>query len=322
MRKALLAVAALVALSSAQAMALDLKLGHVYDVAHPWHIGVVKAAELAKERTGGRVNITVFPSSVLGTEAELTEQVLTGGLDMAESGSGNLANVYPAMNITEMPYIFRDNNHVMQFLKSSKFQEIKDDLYQETSGRILASSTWGMRHIIGNRPVVTPDDMKGFKLRVPEQNIAIEYAKAMGGMPTPVAYAEAYMALQQKVCDGLENPLVSIQSMKFHEVANVLSLTGHIISVVHVVISDNAYNKIDPADRDIVKQAFIEGCDHIHELMDKSDRELTGFFKDQGLTIIEANRDLFREATKSMSVNHAKEWEKFGDVYQYIQDLK
>ncbi|MCL2001526.1 MAG: sialic acid TRAP transporter substrate-binding protein SiaP [Planctomycetes bacterium] len=321
MRKVLLAALCLVFVSSA-VWAVELKLGHIYDPMHPWHIGMVKASEIIKEKTNGRVNITVFPSGILGNEQELMEQAITGGIDIAESGAGQLANVYEVMTLTEMPYIFRDNAHVMQFVKSPKFQEIKDDFHKEHGAYIVGSSTWGIRHIIGNKAIRTPADLAGFKLRVPDQRITVGYATAMGANPTPIAYSEAYLALQQNAVDGLENPLVSIQSMKFFEVARTLSLTGHVTNIVHLVMNGDSFDRLSAGDQKILLDGMAEGCEIIYQLMDESDRNLVQFFKDQGLTVVESDRQAFAEKTKSMSDEYASRWAKFGDLYKYIQDLK
>ena len=320
--KRILAIILVAVLAAAAAPAVDLRLGHVYDPSHPWHLGALEAARIIKEKSGGRINIAVFPSSQLGSEQELMEQAITGGLDIAESGAGQLANVYEVMTLTEMPYLFRDNEHVMKFVKSPKFQEIRKDFHDQHGAYIVGASTWGIRHIIGNRAIRTPADLTGFKLRVPDQRITVGYARAMGANPTPIAYSEAYLALQQKAVDGLENPLVSIQAMKFYEVAKTISLTGHVINVTTFVMNGDAFDRLSAADRKIVEDGMAAGCERIYELIVESDRKLVQFFKDQGVTVVEPDRAAFVEKTKSMSDEYAKNWSRFGDLYKYIQDLK
>lgn len=322
MKKVLFAAVCAVLFSAAAARSVELKLGHIYETAHPWHVGMVEAAKIIKDRSNGRINITIFPSGTLGSEQELMEQAITGGLDIAESGAGQLANVYEVMTLTEMPYIFRDNAHVMLFVKSPKFEEIKKDFHNEHDAYIIGSSTWGIRHIIGNKAIRTPADLKDFKLRVPDQRITVGYAKAMGANPTPIAYSEAYLALQQNAVDGLENPLVSIQSMKFYEVARTLSLTGHVTNIVHLVMNGESFDALSKEDQQILLDGMAEGCEIIYRLMDESDRNLVQFFKDQGLTVVEADRAAFGEATKGMVLEYSGNWEKFGDLAGYIRDLK
>jgi tripartite ATP-independent transporter DctP family solute receptor len=317
----LLALALIWSLSTA-ALAVDLRLGHAYEPTHPWHLGMVEAAKSIKEKSNGRINITVFPSATLGNEQELMEQAITGGLDIAESGAGQLANVYEVMTITEMPYIFRDNAHVMQFTKSPKFQEIKKDFHAEHGAYIVGSSTYGIRQIIGNKAIRTPADLAGFKLRVPDQRITVGYALAMGANPTPIALGEAYLALQQNAVDGLENPLPTINAFKFYEVSKFLSLTSHVTNIVHLVMNGDSFDKLPAADQKILSDGLAEGCQIVFNLINESDSKLIQFFKDQGVAVIEADRKAFAEKTKPMLDEYAKNWAKFGDLHSYIQNLR
>ena len=321
MRKALLIIAAAV-LGCTAAMPVELRLGHAYEPTHPWHLGAVEAARVMKEKSGGRITLSVHPSATLGNEQELMEQAITGGLDISASGAGQLANVYETMTLTEMPYLFRDNAHVMKFIKSDKFQDIRKDFHDQHNAYIIGASTYGIRHIIGNKAIRTPADLTGFKLRVPDQRITVGYARAMGANPTPIALGEAYLALQQRAVDGLENPLPTIHAFKFHEVSKFLSLTGHVTNVATFVMNGDSYDKLSPADRKIVEEGIAAGCEHIFKLISESDSKLVQFFKDQGVEVIEPDRKAFAEKTKSMSDEYAKNWSKFGDLYKYIQDLK
>jgi tripartite ATP-independent transporter DctP family solute receptor len=310
------------AILSTTASAVELKLGHTNETDHPLHKAAELMAQRIQERTDGRVVIKVFPSGVLGTEGEMLEQTITGGCDFIEAGAGQIANLYKPMAISEMPYIFENNDHAMRFLASPKFQEIKEDFYEQTGGRIVSSSIFGTRHIIGNRAIVTPEDLGDFRLRVPDQRLAVQYAIAMGAKPTPINYGEAYMALQQNVVDGLENPLVSIQSMKFYEVARTLSLTGHVISLVHYVMNDESFSALSSADQQVVLEEFANGSGYILKAMNESDNNLVAFFEKAGLQVVKSDRAAFAAKTKSMSDEYVESWKQFGDLYQYIQNLK
>lgn len=321
MKKSLL-IAACLLLSLTCARAVEFKLAHVYETNFPWHIGAERAAKAIEEKTGGRVKIKVFPSSVLGSEGEITEQVLMGGLDIAETGSGQISNVYKPMNITSMPYIFLDNAHAMKFIKSEQFAKMKEDLLKKTGGRIIGSATWGVRHIIGNRGITKPDDLTDFKLRVPDQRVTVQYAIAMGAKPTPTAYGEAYMALQQNVVDGLENPITAIKSMKFDEVAKHLSLTGHVVTVCHFLMSEDSFQQISKDDQKIFLECFAEASEWIHDAIDTNDKALIATMEKEGVKVYQCDRDAFARKTRSMSDEYKGDWSDFGDLYDYIQGLK
>lgn len=298
-----------------------LRLGHIYDASHPWHASAVEVANKVNEETEGRVTIEVFSNGTLGSEQELLEQVITGGIDIAEISSGQLGNVFKPMVITEMPYIFKDTDHLMRFFRSDVAQQIFDDFKDRFNVHLLGSSSWGVRHVIGNKAVQSPDDMKSFKLRVPEQSITVAYAKAMGSKPTPVPYTEAYLAMRQNMVDGLENPLGSIQTMKFYEVGEELSLTGHVITAVHFAINDASLSSLSAEDRAVVLKLFDQSAEVTARKVVDADNEALLFMKNQGIKVTETDREAFKHLTKSMSDQYASYWKEYGDLYATIQKL-
>lgn len=298
-----------------------LKLGHIYDSSHPWHESAVEIAEKIAIETDDRVKLKIFSNGTLGSEQELLEQVITGGVDIAEISSGQLGNVFKPMVITEMPYIFKDTDHLMRFFQSDIAQQMFNDFREQFGVHLLGSSSWGVRHVIGNKPVQSPEDMDSFKLRVPEQSITVAYAKAMGSKPTPVPYTEAYLAMRQNMVDGLENPLGSIQTMKFYEVGNELSLTGHVITAVHFAINDSSLSSLSADDRKIVLREFERSANDTAHKVVQADNEALAFMKNQGVNITETDRELFKTKTKSMSDDYKNYWKKYGDLYTIIQQL-
>jgi len=299
-----------------------LRLGHVYDPSHAWHKGAVKAAELISERTNGRITIEIFPSSQLGTEEQLLEQTLFGSLDIAEAGAGQLGNLFKPMNVLEMPYTFSSNEHVLRFAKSEIASQMFEDFRAEFGGNLISMSSWGIRQLTSNKPIKTPEDLDGFKLRVPEQTICIAYGKALGANPTPIAYSEAYMALQQGVVDGLENPLSAIKAMKFYEVQDYINLTSHVTTTVFFVFNDAKLKTFSAEDQKIMKDAFDEAAVYIVELLNEDDQNLVSFFEEQGLTVNTVDVDAFKKATASMPKDFSGWWSQYGeDLHARIQGL-
>lgn len=322
MKKSLLLAACFVA-AAAMGWSLEMKLAHVYESTHPYHIGSEWAAEEVAKATEGRVTIKVYPSSTLGSENELMEQVFMGGdLDIANVGSAQIANAWPAMNITVMPYVFRDNDHLLQFLKSPTYEKLCDAFYRDTGCRMMGASTWGLKHTIGNKAITTPEDFKNFRLRVPEQKATIKVAQYMGANPTPTAYSEAYMALQQNVVDGLENPFSAIQTMKFFEVAKVISKTGHVIANNHFLVNDESYMAMNEHDRAEFKRILGDAGFRIHKMIDDADASLEPWLLAQGCSINEIDRDAFVKATAGMVQEYESCWKEFGDLYTEIQSIR
>ncbi len=322
MRKSLL-LAACFTVVAAMGWSLEMKLAHVYETTHAYHIGCEWAAEEIAKATDGRVQIKVYASSTLGSENEIMEQVLMGGdLDIANVGSAQIANTWPPMNIMVMPYVFRDNDHLLQFIKSPTYDRLREAFFRDTGCRIIGASTWGLKHTIGNKVIKTPADFANFRLRVPEQKATIKVAQYMGANPTPTSYSEAYMALQQNVVDGLENPFMAIQTMKFYEVAKTISKTGHVIANNHFLVKDESWMAMSEEDRVAFKRILEEAGYRIHKMIDDADKSLEPWFIAQGCTIHEVDRDAFVKATAGMIKEYEDSWKEFGDLYTEIQNIK
>jgi len=298
------------------------KLAHVYNPEHPWDKGAHMAADIVKEKTGGEIEIIVFPASQLGTEEQITEAVIFGSIDMCVSGAGQIGNLFKPIYVAEMPYTFSSLQHVLRFAKSDIGQKMFDDLEKEFNVKAIGVSAWGVRHLIGNKVVRTPEDLKGFKLRVPEQQVCVEYGRAMGSNPTPIAYSEAYMALQQGVVDGLENSLSAFQNMKFYEVAKNISLTAHVTNCCFYLMNGDKFNGLTKENQEIILDAFNQASEYIVELLEEDDKNLVQFFEDNGCTVVEPDIEAFKEKTASMPEKFKKWWIRYGgDLHSRIQDL-
>ncbi len=326
----LLVASAMTAFATGQQDASDaaeetmvLRLGHIYDPSHAWHKGAEMAAEIVAKETQNRIQIEIYPSSQLGTEPEILEQTLFGSIDIAEAGAGQLGTLFKPINVLEMPYTFRDNDHVLSFAKSDIAAELWEDFRAEFGGKIIGVSSWGVRQLTSNRPINTPADLDGFKLRVPEQTITVAYGKAMGANPTPIAYAEAYLALQQGVVDGLENPMSSIQAMKFYEVQDVINLTKHVTNTCFFVMNDDKFESLSDSDQEIILDAFEQSSQYIVELLNEDDASLVAFFEEQGLTVNQPDIQSFVEATASMPQEFSDWWSDYGtDLHARIQNMQ
>jgi tripartite ATP-independent transporter DctP family solute receptor len=299
------------------------KLAHVYNPDHAWDQGAHLAAKLVNEKSNGEIEIEVFPASQLGTEEQITEAVIFGSIDMCVSGAGQIGNLFKPINVAEMPYTFKDNNHVLRFAKSDIGKQMFADLEKEFQIKVIGTSAYGIRQLLSvEKPIKTPEDLKGFKLRVPEQNICVEYGKAMGADPTPIAYAEAYMALQQGVVDGLENPLSALKNMKFYEVAKYVNLTSHVTNVCFFLMNGPKFNSLSADQQQIILDSFAEASQLIVDILNKDDQELGAFFEGEGLTIIQPDIDAFKKATADMPAKFRKWWIRYGeDLHQRIQNL-
>ncbi|MEO5764358.1 MAG: TRAP transporter substrate-binding protein DctP, partial [Casimicrobiaceae bacterium] len=206
-----------------------LKWAHVYETSEPYHTESVWAAAEIKKRTNGKFDIEVFPASTLGKETDINQGLTLGTVDMIISGPSFAARNYPRLGIAYYPFIFRDGDHLIAYSKSAIFKEMVDAYREKTGIQITAYTYYGARHTTSNKPFTDCAGMKGLKIRVPDVPVYMATPKACGANPTPIAFAEVYLALQNGTVDAQENPLTTIEAKKFYEVQKAIMLTGHIV---------------------------------------------------------------------------------------------
>ena len=291
------AAALLVAAVIGAANADELKFAHVYETSHPLHEAAQKAAELFAERTDGRHSIAVFPTSSLGKEADINEGLSLGTIDIIYTGAGFAGSIYGPASMTDFPFTLRNLKHWEAYFDSGVFDEVAKGYAAATGGNeIVSVSYYGSRHVTANKPILTPADMKNLKIRVPNAPAYVLFPKAIGANPTPMAFSEVYLALQQGVVDAQENPLPTIQAKKFHEVQSNINLTGHITNSTFTVVSGIRLTQLSDEDRSILNDVLDETANWVTEQIVSSEAELVGWFREQGTNVNEVDRAPFIEA--------------------------
>ena len=287
----------LVAAFFSTANADELKFAHVYETSHPLHKAAEQAAVLFAERTDGRHSISVFPASSLGKEADINEGLSLGTIDIIYTGAGFAGSIYGPASMTDFPFTLRNLKHWEAYYDSDVFGEVAKG-YADVAGgnEIVSVSYYGSRHVTANKPILTPADMKNLKIRVPNAPAYVLFPKAIGANPTPMAFSEVYLALQQGVVDAQENPLPTIQAKKFHEVQSDINLTGHITNSTFTVVSGIRLTQLNDEDRAILDDVLDETADWVTEQIVASEADLVGWFREQGTNVNEVDRAPFIEA--------------------------
>ncbi|MDU0355408.1 DctP family TRAP transporter solute-binding subunit [Paraglaciecola aquimarina] len=234
---------------------------HVYETSEPLHKWAVWAADEIAKRTNGRYSIDVFPVSIMGKEAELNQSLSLGTIDIIYTGTSFAAQNYPPIALPDLPYVYRDYEHWQKFNDSDVFAELAEGYRKASRGnRIVGNNYYGQRHVTSNKPITSPEDMVNLKLRVPNATIFKMFPLAVDANPSPIAFSEVYLALQQGVVDAQENPLPTIKAKKFYEVQKYISLTGHLQGTVITVASDRLWNMLSAEDAVIFGQVFKEAA--------------------------------------------------------------
>jgi tripartite ATP-independent transporter DctP family solute receptor len=292
---ALIAVAALAAGAPVHAQQ-KLKWAHVYETSEPYHTESVWAAAEIKKRTNGKFDIEVFPASSLGKETDINQGMALGTVDMIISGPSFAARSYPRLGIAYYPFIFRDADHLLAYSKSPVFAEMVNEFRAKTGIQILAYTYYGARQTTSNRPFNDCAGMKGLKIRVPDVPAYMATPKACGANPTPIAFAEVYLALQNGTVEAQENPLTTIEAKKFYEVQKAIMMTSHIVDGLTTQVAPHVWNKLTDQEKAIFTEVTREAAARATAQIKKRESELTDEFKKKGLQIVEVNKKSFIDA--------------------------
>ena len=238
---------------------MNLQLGHINPRApsDQYDRFAVLFAEKINARTGGAVTIEIFGSGQLGRERDTIEGLKMGTVDMHVFSNFAIAAVHPPSFVIELPFMFPTREAVYGFLSSPIAAEIADKVYAALDIKILGWGEGGFRNILNNiRPIVSPNDLKGIKLRVPESPMFVDTFRALGANPTPIAYPETFTAIQQGTVDGLELPIPSAYSSRYYEINKFMSMTGHFYNALALCVSKSVWTKM-PAD---LQKHFVEAA--------------------------------------------------------------
>ncbi len=292
-----------------------LKWAHVYETSEPYHKWSVWAADEFKKRTNGKYEIQVFPASSLGKESDINQGLTLGTVDIILTGASFASNSYPRLAVSYYPFTFRDADHVIKYGKSAIFKELTEGYKKATGNTVTALTYYGARHATSNKLFKNCDEMKGLKIRVPDSPAYTALPRACGANPTPIAFAEVYLALQNGTVDAQENPLPTIEAKKFYEVQKHIILTGHIADALLTVVSPGTMAKLTPAEQklltDITQEAAVNATNDIR----KREGELVDEFKKKGINVVTVDRNDFQQRVlkaitfESMKLDK-KDWDR------------
>jgi tripartite ATP-independent transporter DctP family solute receptor len=297
-----------------------LKWAHVYETSEPYHKWAVWAGEEFKKRTNGKYEIQVFPASSLGKESDINEGLGLGTVDIIYTGQLFAGRSFGPLAIGGAPFMFRDYGHWNAFRNSPLFVELAEGYKKKTGNEVIALTYYGERHTTSNRAINKPEDMKGLKIRVPDAPLYVMFPKAVGANATPIAFAEVYLALASGTVDAQENPLPTIQAKKFYEVQKHIVLTGHITDALLTIVGGPTWNKLTPDERKTLTSILKEAADKATADIVKSEKDLVGWFKQQGKDVVAVDRKPFRDAVIKLHLSSDATWDKA--TYDKLQALK
>lgn len=282
---------------------------------NPEYVAMIKFKE-AVERKTKDIAVQLYPANQLGATKEFMEGVGLGTVEMAEVGYDILGLLDRMAYALTMPYLHTSLEHYIKVVEGPIGDEIHQHMVKTTGIRVLGALNRGPRHLMNSvRPVNGPSDLKGLKIRSPENPLNAGTIRAMGATPVPISWGEVYTALSQRVADGVENAIDELFTARLHEVQKYLSLTQHIYVAVPIIINDRFYQGLSPDLQGIIAAAAKESVLWRREALKTSEENSLAAMKRAGIQVVTTPRvEEFAERAKAV-------WKEFEDGKTLTSDL-
>jgi tripartite ATP-independent transporter DctP family solute receptor len=296
-----------------------IRLAHGMNTTHPVHEAMLVMADLVTEKSGGQLEVIVYPNQQLGTERQLLELVQIGSIDITKVSSAVLENFVPEMRVFSLPYLIRDNEHATEILDG----EIGRELLLAGEPYLLRGLTYydsGKRSFYTkDRPIETPSDLQGMRVRVMESQMAVNMIEMMGGAPTPISFGELYTALQQGVVDGAENNLPSFLSTRHYEVARYLSIDEHTLLPDVLLIGTHSWEFLTEQEQTWIQEAADSSAVYQRKIWAEAEMEALRVVEEDGVHVNYPDKTPFMESTapiyEALRINNPQ-------LYQLAQRIR
>ena len=325
--RTLVAAALLAAVPGLAPAQQKLKFAHVYETSEPYHTAALWAAAEIAKRTQNRYTVDVFPASSLGNETQINQSLSLATVDIIYTGQLFAGRSHGPISIGGAPFMFRDFDHWKKYADSALFRELAAGYQKASSGNtVVAITYYGNRQTTANRALNRPEDMKGLKIRVPDAPLYTLFPRAVGANPTPIAFAEVYLALQNGTVEAQENPLPTIDAKKFYEVQSHINLTAHITDALLTIVGGPLWGRLSEADRKVFEAVYKEAAARATEEILQVEGRLAGEFAKRGKTVVKVDRKPFIDAVQKyyqsgkLPDGAALPWPR--DVYDRLQALR
>ena len=289
----------------AVAAEIVLKAGHGQNAGEPFDLGLKMIAEEVQKATNGNATIEIFPSMQLGGEVEMIKQVMTGSLDITAPSNAPLTNFVPELKIFDMPFLFRDEAHMIKVLRGPVLQEM-NKIVSKRGIRLLGVYNVGVRHIMTKKPVNSFADLQGLKIRTMQSKYHMASFNAFGANATPISYAELYSSLQTGVVDGAEAANTNYFEKKFYEVAPYWAQVGWTILTAPVIMSEKKFQSLPKNIQDALLRGGAKSAAWEQDYYTNVDKGRLDDVKKAGVTITKLDPVPFREAAEKVYAEFLK----------------
>ncbi len=290
-----------------------IKASDVHPLGYPTVEAIVRMGAKLEKATNGRLTLQMYPQMQLGGEKEMIEQAQVGALQIARISVGALGPVIDELNVFNMPFIFRDEQHMRKVIDGPIGNELLQKISANPQTHLIALG-WmdaGTRNVYSNKPVTKPADLKGMKVRMMGNPIFVETMNAMGGNGVAMGFNELYSAMQTGVVDGAENNEPTVLAQNHYQVAKVYSLTGHLIIPERIVFSKVSWDKLGKDDQALIHKFSREAQMEQRKLWDEKTAKATEELKAKGVQFVAADKEAFFKATQPVR-------DKYGAKYSVL----
>ncbi|MGR3553292.1 TRAP transporter substrate-binding protein [Paracoccus sp. (in: a-proteobacteria)] len=276
-----------------------LKLGHLANEQNSWNKASLVFADEVAKLTEGRVEVQVFPNESLGKEIDLINGMQLGTADMTITGE-SLQNWAPKAALLAVPYAYSSLEQMDQVASGEIGKDVEAEIRAKAQIRPIAYFARGPRNLTSNREIMTPGDLNGLKLRVPNVPLFVQTWQALGAAPTPMAFSEVFTSLQNGTIDAQENPLALIESANFYEVQKFVNKTEHVRSWIYLTISEITWGRLSSADQEAVMQAAATAQTAEREMFTADEDRLAASLKDKGMTFVDSDKAAFAATARDV----------------------
>ena len=275
-----------------------INIGSTYGPDAPVHFGQVKFKELVEQRSKGDMVVQIHVGGAMGGERDVFEAMSSGGLEMGAMGSGDTGIFFPKYQVFEVPYVMRDSDHFWKFWNGPVGKEINDISLNERGVMTAGVVYRGARYLTANKPIKTLAELKGLKIRLPENKVWIKIWETLGALPVVVAFPEVYMALKTGVAEAQENPMESIWAYKFYEAQKYLIATQHVFSACKYQISKKWFDRLNADQQKLILTAWKDATEYANKQAVEFDNKLLGDLQAKGMTLIKPDVAAFQAAVQ------------------------
>ena len=309
--------------AAAKEKTIKLKLATVIPAKHAYNLGALEFARRIKDATGGAVDIRIFPGGQLGKgEREVLEGMQIGSIDLAVTATGPISGFSPSMMVLDLPFLFRDHDHVDAVLDGPIGRRLLDDL-EKSRLKGLAFFENGFRNFTNSaRPLLKPEDFKGLKFRTMENPVHLDSVRQLGAQAVPMSWGEVYTSLQTKVIDGQENPIAIIHAYKMNEVQKYLSLTGHFYSPAPLTMSLKRFQSLKPEWQRLFIQTAVEIAAFERSIIRDNEQKQLDDLKAWGMDVRTVDKGIFFKATQPVYEKYMKQYPGWKPIISEIGKTK